>query len=171
MSSVLIFGLIVLFGFVGGELARKVGLPKVTGFILAGIVLNPRLTNIVPPDFAAHTDIVLNVALAFITFSVGGTLHYSKIKKLGKGIVSITFFEGEFAFLITAVGIALVAPLFIDIPNATWLTVFIPVGLMMGSLASPTDPSATLAVVHEYKAHGPVSSTIMGVAALDDTIG
>ncbi|MFA5423004.1 MAG: cation:proton antiporter [Phycisphaerae bacterium] len=171
MSSVLIFGLIVLFGFVGGELARKVGLPKVTGFILAGIVLNPRLTNIVPPDFAAHTDIVLNVALAFITFSVGGTLHYSKIKKLGKGIVSITFFEGEFAFLVTAVGIALVAPLFIDIPNATWLTVFIPVGLMMGSLASPTDPSATLAVVHEYKAHGPVSSTIMGVAALDDTLG
>jgi len=171
MSSVLILGLIVLLGFISGEAARKVGLPKVTGFILAGIVLNPRLTHIVPMDFASHTDIVINVALAFITFEVGGTLHYSKIKKLGKGITFITFFEGEFAFLMTAVGIALLAPFFVHIEGATWLAVFIPVGLLMGSLASPTDPSATLAVVHEYKAKGPVTSTIMGVAALDDTLG
>jgi Kef-type K+ transport system membrane component KefB len=171
MSGILIFGLIVLLGFAAGEASRKVGLPKVTGFILAGIILNPRLTHIVPMDFASHTDIVINIALAFITFEVGGTLHYSKIKKLGKGIVSVTFFEGEFAFLITAVGVALVAPLFVNLPGATWLTTFIPIGLLMGSLASPTDPSATLAVVHEYKAHGPVSSTIMGVAALDDTLG
>lgn len=171
MSGVLIIGLIVVVGFVAGELVKKIGLPKVTGFILAGIALNPRLTGIVPMDFAVHTDIVINIALAFITFSVGGTLRYSKIKKLGKAIVSITLFEGEFAFLITAAGIALICPLFIDISGASWLTVFIPVGLIMGSLASPTDPSATLAVVHEYNAQGPVSSTIMGVAALDDTLG
>lgn len=171
MSGVLILGLIVLLGFVSGEAAGKVGLPKVTGFILAGIVLNPRLTHIVPMDFTTHTEIVINVALAFITFEVGGTLHYSRIKKLGKPITFITFFEGEFAFLATAVGIALLAPFFVHIVEATWLTVFIPVGLLMGSLASPTDPSATLAVVHEYKAKGPVTSTIMGVAALDDTLG
>lgn len=171
MSGVLVLGLIVLLGFICSEAARKIGLPKVTGFILAGILLNPRLTNIVPADFAGHTDIVINVALAFITFSVGGTLHYSKIKKLGKAIVSVTLFEGEFAFLVTAAGIALVAPLFVHLPDATWLTAFIPIGLLMGSLASPTDPSATLAVVHEYKARGPVTSTIMGVAALDDTLG
>ena len=171
MSAMLIFGLIVLLGFTSGEAARKIGLPKVTGFILAGIILNPRLTNIVTMDFAEHTDIVISIALAFITFEVGGSLHYSKIKKLGKSIIYITFFEGEFAFLATAAGIALVSPFFVHVSGASLPAVFIPVSLLMGSLASPTDPSATLAIVHENKAKGPVSSTIMGIAALDDTLG
>ncbi len=171
MSGILIFGLIVLFGFISGEAARKIGLPKVTGFILAGIILNPRLTHIVTTDFAEHTDIVINIALAFITFEVGGTLHYSKIKKLGKSIIYITLFEGELSFLATATGIAFVSTFFVHTSEANFSTLFIPIGLLMGSLASPTDPSATLAVVHEYKAKGPVSSTIMGVAALDDTLG
>jgi Kef-type K+ transport system membrane component KefB len=171
MTGMLILGLIIFLGFISGEVAKKIGLPKVTGFILAGIVLNPRLTHIVPIDFAAHTVLIINIALAFITFEVGGTLHYSKIKKLGKQITYITFFEGEFAFLITAVGIALVCPLFVHLSGASWSAVFIPIGLLMGSLACPTDPSATLAVVHEYKAKGPVTSTIMGIAALDDTLG
>jgi NhaP-type Na+/H+ or K+/H+ antiporter len=167
----LIFGLIVLLGFISGEAARKIGLPRVTGFILAGIILNPRLTHVVTIDFADHTELIINIALAFITFEVGGTLHYSKIKKLGKGITYITLFEAEFAFFITAAGIALVCPFFVHTPGASMSAVFIPVSLLMGSLASPTDPSATLAVVHEYKAKGPVSSTIMGIAALDDTLG
>jgi len=171
MSAMLIFGLIVLLGFISGEAARKIGLPKVTGFILAGIILNPRLTHIVTIDFAEHTELVINIALAFITFEVGGTLHYSKIKKLGKGITYITFLEAEFAFLVTAAGIALVCPFFIHTSGASLSAVFIPVSLLMGSLASPTDPSATLAIVHEYKVKGPVSSTIMGIAALDDTLG
>ena len=167
----LIFGIIILLGFICGEVAKKVGLPKVTGFILAGIILNPRLTHIIPMDFAEHTDLIINIALAFITFAVGGTLHYNKIKKLGRSITYITLFEGELAFLITATGIALVSPFFVDIPEMSWAAAFIPIGLLMGSLASPTDPSATLAVVHEYKAKGTVTSTIMGIAALDDTLG
>jgi Kef-type K+ transport system membrane component KefB len=167
----LIFGIIILLGFISGEIARKVGLPKVTGFILAGIILNPRLSHLVPMDFTEHTDLVISIALAFITFSVGGTLHYSRIKKLGRSITYITFFEGEFAFLATTMGIVLVCPFFVNIPDMSWAASFIPIGLLMGSLASPTDPSATLAIVHESKARGPVSSTIMGIAALDDTLG
>ncbi len=171
MPGILIIGLIVLFGFISGEAARKIGLPKVTGFILAGIILNPRLTHIVTIEFAEHTELVISIALAFITFEVGGTLHYSKIKKLGKSIIYITLFEGELSFLATAAGIALVSTFFVHASEANFSTLFIPIGLLMGSLASPTDPSATLAVVHEYKAKGPVSSTIMGIAALDDTLG
>ena len=58
-----------------------------------------------------------------------------------------------------------------NITNATWFAVFIPISLLLAALASPTDPSATLAVTHEYKAKGDVSSTIMGVAAFDDALG
>lgn len=171
MSSILTVGVILLVGFVGGELAKKLRLPKVTGFILAGIFLNPNLTGFISKDFTTHTDMVISISLAFIAFSVGGTLSYKKVQRSGKQILYITLFEAESAFLVTALGMALVWPLFVHTNNSGMMTVFISGGLLMGCLACPTDPSATLAVVHEYKAKGPVSSTIMGVAALDDALG
>ncbi|HUW20432.1 MAG TPA: cation:proton antiporter [Sedimentisphaerales bacterium] len=171
MPSIALVGIIIFAGFVCGEAAKKVKLPKVTGYILAGILLNPGLFNIIPQNFTQHTDIVTNIALSFITFSVGGTLLYSRIKKLGRTIIYITLCEAEFAFFAVVAGIIAAAPLLIHAPDATWTTTFIPVALLVGCLASPTDPSATLAVAHEYKAKGPVTSTIMGVAAFDDVLG
>jgi Kef-type K+ transport system membrane component KefB len=171
MPAILTIGIIISAGFICGEIATKVKLPKVTGYIIAGVLLNPALFHLIPQDFTNHTDIVTNVALSFITFSVGGTLLYSHIKKLGKGILYITLFEAEFAFLAVVAGMLLITPFFITYPGAAWLTTFIPISLLIGCLASPTDPSATLAVAHEYKAKGKVTSTIMGVAALDDVTG
>lgn len=171
MPAILIIGIVISTGFICGEIATKVKLPKVTGYIIAGVLLNPGLFNFIPKDFTKHTDIVTGIALSFITFSVGGTLLYSHIKKLGKGILYITLFEAEFAFLAVVAGMLVITPLFINYAGATWLTTFIPISLLIGCLASPTDPSATLAVAHEYKAKGKVTSTIMGVAALDDVTG
>ncbi len=171
MPSILIIGIILFSGFLLGEIATKIKFPKVTGYIIAGVLLNPGLFGIIPENFADNTDIVTNIALSFITFSVGGTLHYSRIKRLGKGIISITLFEAEFAFLAVVLCIVFTAPFFITGSNVSWLTTYIPLGLLIGCLASPTDPTATLAVVHEYKAKGPVASTIMGVAAFDDVTG
>jgi NhaP-type Na+/H+ or K+/H+ antiporter len=171
MQSMLIIGVIVFVGFVFGELATRVKLPKVTGYIIAGVTLNPGLLPIIPHDFVNHTDLITNIALSFITFSVGGTLLYPKMKQLGKGIAYITFFEAEIAFLAVVVSFMLIAPFFIKIEGVSWIATFLPVGLLIGSLASPTDPTATLAVTHEYKAKGDVSTTIMGIAAFDDALG
>lgn len=171
MESLLIIGTILLTGFVLGEITSKIKLPKITGYILAGVLLNPGLFHIIPASFNEHTDVITNIALAFITFSVGGTLLYKKIKKLGKGIISITFFEAEFAFLAVFLGFLAITPFFLNITNANWFAVFIPISILLAALASPTDPSATLAVSHEYKAKGEVSQTIMSVAAFDDALG
>jgi Kef-type K+ transport system membrane component KefB len=171
MSSILIVGIIASFGLICGEIATKLRLPKVTGYIIAGVLLNPSLSDFIPKNFTSHTDLVTNVALSFITFSVGGTLLYSRIKKLGKGIIYITLCEGEFAFIIVIVGILAGGALLIQTADATWTSTFIPISLLMGCLAAPTDPSATLAITHQYKAKGSVTSTIMGVAAFDDVLG
>lgn len=170
-QSPLLVGIIVFTGFVFGEIAAKIKLPKVTGYIFAGILLNPGLFSIVPKDFVVHTDLITNIALSFITFSVGGTLLYSRIRKLGKSIFSITIFEAECAFIVVAIGFVIFTPLLLHIEHADMLAVYIPASILIGSLASPTDPSATLAVIHQYKAKGSVSSTIMGVAAFDDALG
>jgi Kef-type K+ transport system membrane component KefB len=171
VGPVLVLGVIVCVGLVCGELAEKLRLPKITGYILAGIVLNPEVTGIVPASFVAHADPITNIALAFITFSVGGTLLWSRIKSLGKSIVFITLFEAEFAFLAVVGGFMLLGLLFPGFLAGGFLTAVLPMSLLIGCLGSPTDPSATLAVVHEYHAKGEVTSTVMGVAAFDDALG
>ncbi len=98
MEEILTVGIIIFTGFIVGEICTHFKLPKVTGYILAGILLNPNLTHFIPESFVAHTDLVTNIALSFITFSVGGTLLFSKIRSLGKTIILITLLESEFAF-------------------------------------------------------------------------
>ena len=80
MEPILIVGIIIFTGFIVGELCSRIGLPKVTGYILAGVILNPNLTHFVPESFVEHTALVTNIALAFITFSVGGTLYFAKLR-------------------------------------------------------------------------------------------
>ncbi|MGA1845231.1 MAG: cation:proton antiporter [bacterium] len=171
MPPIFIVGVIIFTGFIFGEVAERFRLPKVTGYILAGIALNPNLIKLIPQDFVEHTTFVTNISLAFITFSVGGTLLYARIKRMGKGILFITLFEAEFAFFAVIIGFLALTPFFIRRADATWFNTFIPLSLLMGCLGSPTDPAATLAVAHEYNAEGDVTSTIMGVAALDDATG
>ncbi len=171
MDIIFYSGIILFVGFFFGELAEQIKLPKVTGYIIAGVMLNPELFNIIPADITEHTNLITNISLSFITFSVGGTLLYSKIKSMGKAISLITFFEAETAFLFVFLGLFFLAPLFIPTSVESNLLILIPLALFFGALASPTDPSATLAVMHEYKAKGKVSSTIMAVAAFDDIFG
>jgi len=171
MDAILIFGTILTTGFVCGELAEKIKLPRITGYIIAGILLNPQLFAIFPKDLVDHTGLITKIALSFITFSIGGTLFYPMIKKLGKSITAITLCEAELTYLIVFFGFLATLPFCTDIPDATWLTTFIPIALIVGSIASPTDPTAALAVVHENKAKGDVSSTILSVGAFDDALG
>ena len=168
--AIFFVGIILFSGFTFGEIAAKFRLPRITGYILAGILLSPDNFHFIPRDFAARTSIITDLCLAFITFSVGGTLLVPRIKNLGKAIVWISVCEAEFAFLAVAVGFFLIAPFLPSSGKIDW-TLMLALSLLIAALASPTDPSATLAVVHQYKSRGDVSSTIMGVAAFDDAFG
>lgn len=171
MESALVVGLIVMVGLAGGETARMLKLPKITGYILAGILLNPRLSGWIPVDFVHHTGGVTDITLAFITFSVGGTLLVSRLKRLGKGILSIALFEAELAFAAVIFGVLATTCLLGFTFAGHESAMLVPLCILLGSTASPTDPTAALAVAHEYGAKGDVSASIMGVAAVDDALG
>ncbi len=171
MSGILIAGLVLFIGFVFGQELKRFKFPKIVGYILAGVLLNPGICRFVPENIISQTDIIENIAIAFIAFAIGGTIVFSEIKKLGKGIVYITLFEAEVTFLVIMAGFLIILPFVTRIPGATWFTTFIPIALMLGCLGSPTDPSAALAVSHEYKAKGEVTSTMLSVAAFDDVLG
>jgi len=170
VNTLLIVGTIIGAGYLLGELVNKAGLPRVSGYILAGLALNPGITGLVSLDFVQGTDAIMSVALAVLTFAVGGTLAIAPLKELGRGIILIALGEAELAALFVTLGSMVVLPFFLN-EGAGFVTMVVPLAVLLGTLASPTDPSATLAVIHQYKAKGQVSFTIMAAAALDDAIG
>lgn len=172
MDTTFIVGLTLITGFLFGKISERVGLPRASGYILAGVALNPELTGLIPKTFPELTEPVTNICLAFITFEVGGSLSIKKIKALGRGILNITLLESVMAYLFVTAGF-FVAIYFFNTFFHTGLSPMLaaPFSLLIGALAAPTDPSATLAVSHEFKARGVVSDTIMGVAAFDDAAG
>ena len=119
-----------------------------------------------------HTSLITNIALSFITFPVGGSLLFSMVKKLGKTMICITVLEAEMAFAAILIGFFVLGYFSIlPVGTSASIALILSLSLLIGSMGSPTDPSATLAIMHEYRARGDVSSTIMGVAAFDDVFG
>jgi NhaP-type Na+/H+ or K+/H+ antiporter len=164
MNPLFNIGIIILFGYVAGLIAEKIRLPKIIGYISIGILLEPGFIGLLPDNFISQSIVANNFVLAVITFSVGGSLAWHKIRKLGKDIIWITVLEAECAFLLVALGMTFLV-------GHGSLLAGLPLALLIAALASPTDPTATLAIVYEYKADGPVTRTIMGVAASDDAMG
>lgn len=170
MNILLSIGLLLISGYVVGWVFGKMGLPKILGYIITGIALSPNNLDFIQPDIIQFTNPLMKICLAFIAFEVGGALKWSKLKSHGKDIISITVLASVLPFaLITVsiVGLKFLFPTMIPFsPNETLLF-----ALFLGVLASPTDAAATLAVMHEYKAKGKVTDTILGIAALDDVLG
>ncbi len=170
MNLLLTIGLILLVGYIAGWMVDKIGLPKIIGYIATGIVFSPNTIDFIDHEFIKTTSSLMDVCLAFIAFEVGGELKWSKIKKHEKEIISITFLASLFPFVFIAAAIFLFGIFFPHILPYDSLTLLL-LALLLGSLASPTAPAATLAVIHQYKAKGKVTDTILGVAALDDILG
>ncbi|MBC7098075.1 cation:proton antiporter [Candidatus Bipolaricaulota bacterium] len=171
MDPLLATGLILSLGLLFGEIAQRLGFPRVAGYILAGIALNPKISGALPLSFLSGTDPIVNAALAIITFEVGGTLAIGPLRELGKGIVSLALGEAELSALAILAGATLFLPFLVDLPTGTGFAAAVPLALLLGALGSPTDPSATLAVIHQYRAKGMVSFSVMGAAAFDDALG
>lgn len=169
MNVMLSIGILIFTGYIVGELAEKIKLPKISGYILAGILLNPDLSGIMSHEFVTHTDPLLSVSLAIITFSIGGSLSLKKLRTTGSKILTLTVMESLFAFISVFLFMFFTLYFFIHIFDSVY--VVIAISLVLASLAAPTDPSATLAVIHEYKAKGEVSSAMMEIAAFDDIVG
>ncbi len=169
MNVILSIGILICTGYILGELVEKLKLPRISGYILAGILLNPGLSGIMSNQFVDHTDPLLSISLAIITFSIGGSLSFGKIKASGRNLIILTILESLSAFIFVFIFMFLGLYFFLHVFDSIY--VIIAVSLVLASLAAPTDPSATLAVIHEYQAKGEVSSSMLEIAAFDDIAG
>ena len=147
--------------------SKKYSLPIVVGYVLFGIVISPDILNLVPfleSEFHSwyefliiKLDYITQIALAFIVFTIGTELSLRTFKRLGKSIYIITIFEALGAALISAAAVYIIgAP--------------IHMALLLGAIAAASAPASTIMVLKEYNAEGPLSSTLMAVVGLDNTL-
>ena len=163
----------LIAGLISNRLIKLVNLPNVTGYLIVGILLGPyffslfnsNLTGVLSEHMVESFGIIVDVALGFIAFSIGSEFKLASIKKLGKGIITITLIQ------------AFAALLFVDIALSVYclctgsLAENLPLILTLGAVATATAPAATLMVIKQYKAKGPVTETLLPVVAFDDAVG
>ena len=170
MNLVLAIGIMIIVGFFGGTIANRLKFPRITGYIIIGILLSPSLLNVISAATIENLDIITNIALGIIAFLIGGSLHLETLRKLERSIAWITPFESLSAWLLVTLLLAFLFPLFLTIPNTTWSQTYFPMALIIGAISCATAPAATIAVINEYKAKGSLTTTLLAVVALDDAI-
>jgi len=168
MNLILALGIIIVVGFFGGVAARRLKFPRITGYIIIGILLSPSLLNIIPKEAVENLDIVTNIALGIIAYLIGGSLHWENLRKLKESITWITLLQSLGAWLLVTLVLALLGPLII--PNQTFWQWYFPMAFIIGAISCATAPAATIAMISEYKAKGPLTTTLLAVVALDDAI-
>ena len=148
-------GVLLLASFFGGKLANRLKFPAITGYILAGMAMGPYMLALVHSDVALQLAPIPHIALGLIALTIGGKFSFRLLRRLGKAFACITILQLLFTF--AAVSIAL---FLMKMP--------LPTALLLGAIASATAPAATVAVLSEYRARGPLTKSLMAVVALDD---
>lgn len=171
MSDLFWIGLLLLLGYIAGMLSNRFRLPRVSGYILIGVLLSPSFTHILPGSFLSHTETIVHFSLSVIAFMIGGSLKYENIKKLKNTIFSVMFFASESTFIIVSLGFFFVLPRLgvASLELASWQE-YLYIALFLGAIGAATAPAAVLAIIHQYRAKGPLSTTLLGVVAMDDAI-
>ena len=168
MDSLIALGIVLIVGLVGGLLSRRLSLPSITGYVVVGLLLGPTVSGIIDSNTAESLNVVTSICLGVIAYLIGTSLHTKTLRKLGKSITWITLLEAIGAFVAVALALALVTERLI--PGYTLRETYIPFALVMAATAAATAPAAILAIVREYRAKGPLTSTLLAVVALDDAV-
>lgn len=170
-SIFLSLSIALLAGLLLSRLAKKVKLPAVTAYLISGVLIGPFvLGSLDIPGIGITADriegfgIISDLALGFIAFSMGNEFRLAQLKKIGKQATIIGIFQALFTTVV--VDIALIA-LHFAMPDKLTL----PAAIVLGSVATATAPAATLMVVRQYKAKGPVTDVLLPVVAIDDAVG
>lgn len=172
MSTLLSVSIALLAGLIMTRVFKPLKLPSVTAYLIAGVLVGPYCLGAlhVPglgfnsAEAVAGMSLLSEVALGFIAFSIGNEFRLSDLKHTGKQAVIIGIFQ------------ALVATLFVDIALVVTHLIMpdklsVAQAITLGAIATATAPAATLMVVRQYKAKGPLTNLLLPIVALDDAIG
>lgn len=158
MNTLFYLAVAMLAGLLMTRVTKLIHLPNVTAYLIAGVLIGPYVFHVLDDTALANFSIISETALGFIAFSIGDEFKLSTLKQIGKPALLITALESVGA--VTCV------------MAITMLLGFNPVlCVMLGALSASTAPAATLLVVRQYKADGPLTKMLLPVVAADDATG
>jgi Kef-type K+ transport system membrane component KefB len=157
--------LIIATGLLFGKIAKYLRLPNVTGYLIGGLLIGPSIFNLVKEEALPGLEIVSVVALGFIAFTIGNELKLKYFKKVGVKPIVIAFFEATIAVVFVFVGLLLYFLIIgqLNVQNIRF-------ALVLSAIAAATAPAATLMVIRQYRARGPLTETLLSVVAIDDSV-
>ncbi len=180
MQTLLLLSIALFAGLMLSRLAKLAKLPAVTAYLVAGILIGPfvlgQLGSYLSTSFGINGigftslgevksfSIICDVALGFIAFSIGNEFRLSQLKKIGKQATVIGILQAIITTIMVdaaLIGLHFIRPDIISISAA----------ITLGAIATATAPAATLMVVKQYKAKGPLTEILLPVVALDDAVG
>lgn len=172
MYTLLTVSVALLAGLLMTRLFKKLKLPAVTAYLIAGVLIGPYCLGALGIDglgFPSHDSVaslalVSEVALGFIAFSIGNEFRLEELKKTGKQAFVIGIMQAVVAMLLVdgaLIGLHFIMPDKLSLAQA----------LTLGAIATATAPAATLMVVRQYKANGPLTKLLLPIVALDDAVG
>lgn len=154
-NTISIIGFIIVFSYLSSRLFKKFEIPQIVGFITTGIIISPSFLNIVPPDLSKELVFISQIALGLMGFDIGSHLKATELRSMRKIIASILFSEVTATLTIVTISIYL-------------FTRDLNLSLIFGSIATATAPAATVEVIAEYDAKGPLTTSILAVIGLDN---
>ena len=173
MSQVLIqLSASLIGGLLMSRLAKKLNLPAVTAYLVAGLLLGPYCIGALglgglgfgTAEAVASLDIMSQVALGFIAFTIGNEFRLDQLKHMGRQAITVGILQAVATTVlvdIALVGLHFINPTLISVSSA----------ITLGAIAAATAPAATLMVVRQYKADGPLTRLLLLVVAIDDAVG
>ncbi|MBR1722423.1 MAG: cation:proton antiporter, partial [Treponema sp.] len=158
-AAIISISLILISGFLMTRITKRLRLPNVTAYIVAGILIGPFGLNLIPKPIIEGTAFLPDIALAFIAFSTGQFFKFDILKKNGAKVIIITLFE------------ALIASLFVFIVAYFILHLNLAFSIVLSALASATAPASTMMTIRQTGSKGDFVETLLQVVALDDIVG
>ena len=168
-STLLSFGFLVLAAYTSGELAAQVRLPKITGYLIAGLLFGPAATHVVPQAAVNELDPVSTLAVALIAFLAGAELQWKEVRSQARGILAMMGSELSLSFLAIA-GLLFALRGYVPFLAGSTATQALVLCALFASVAMVHSPAVTMALLTETRARGPVARTTLGIVLVVDVI-
>ena len=166
-STSIALGFILIFAYLMGNNLKRLNLPQITGFILAGILCGPFIFSFLTEADVNDLQLLDGLALSLIALTAGGEMKIERLRGQIKAIGSIVFFQ-TFVILSGFILLGLVGQYFIPLFGGMSLVQLFAFSLLLGTLMTPTSPATTIAVITETKSSGDTTNLILGAAVVKD---
>ncbi len=150
-------GMVILLGLLGGKLSHRIKVPRVTGYMLTGLIFGPSVLGVISTTTLLDINVINEIALGLILFAIGGEIELHHLQAMGRKIFYVALAESLGAFVLVFFVTALL--------TSDW-----GLSILLGSISMATAPGVTLLVIREYATRGPLTETLLAVVAINNVL-